>query len=217
MRAIAQPILGAVLLSSLAAAALTGAPSQPSHATTAEQAPAPGPSTDLTARDLVMAGKNCGMERWSVKTASDADRNLVSTNQHQTTIAALRSLARPGSLPPDGRAQPVEIREYVIAGTLTEYKLENDGDVHLVITDPAGSTLIAELADPSCVTAARFKPEITNVRRTFLARYTPTGSYQRTQRAIRVRGIGFFDRLHGQTGVAPNGIELHPVLGLGFP
>jgi hypothetical protein len=25
-------------------------------------------------------------------------------------------------------------------------------------------------------------------------------------------GIGFFDYLHGQTGVAPNGIELHPVL-----
>jgi len=26
-------------------------------------------------------------------------------------------------------------------------------------------------------------------------------------------GIGFFDRPHGQTGAAPNGIELHPVLG----
>jgi hypothetical protein len=26
-------------------------------------------------------------------------------------------------------------------------------------------------------------------------------------------GVGFFDRPHGQTGVAPNGIELQPVLG----
>jgi hypothetical protein len=26
-------------------------------------------------------------------------------------------------------------------------------------------------------------------------------------------GVAFFDFLHGQTGVAPNGIELHPVLG----
>src|SRR5439155_9710638 len=26
-------------------------------------------------------------------------------------------------------------------------------------------------------------------------------------------GVGFFDFLHGQTGVAPNGIELHPVVG----
>jgi len=28
-----------------------------------------------------------------------------------------------------------------------------------------------------------------------------------------VTGVGFFDFLHGQTGVAPNGIELHPVIG----
>ena len=27
-----------------------------------------------------------------------------------------------------------------------------------------------------------------------------------------IDGVGFFDRLHGQAGVAPNGIELHPVL-----
>jgi hypothetical protein len=29
----------------------------------------------------------------------------------------------------------------------------------------------------------------------------------------RVSGVAFFDFLHGQTGVARNGIELHPVLG----
>jgi len=29
---------------------------------------------------------------------------------------------------------------------------------------------------------------------------------------VRVTGILFFDRLHGQIGVAPNGVELHPVL-----
>jgi hypothetical protein len=28
----------------------------------------------------------------------------------------------------------------------------------------------------------------------------------------RITGVGFFDRMHGQTGVAPNVIELHPVL-----
>jgi hypothetical protein len=29
-------------------------------------------------------------------------------------------------------------------------------------------------------------------------------------------GVGFFDVIHGQRGVAPNGIELHPVLGICF-
>jgi hypothetical protein len=33
---------------------------------------------------------------------------------------------------------------------------------------------------------------------------------------VRVTGIGMFDFLHGQTGVAPNGIELHPVLNIVF-
>jgi hypothetical protein len=29
----------------------------------------------------------------------------------------------------------------------------------------------------------------------------------------RVVGVAFFDFKHGQTGVAPNAIELHPILG----
>jgi len=29
---------------------------------------------------------------------------------------------------------------------------------------------------------------------------------------VRIKGVGFWDEIHGQTGVAPNGIELHPVL-----
>ena len=29
-------------------------------------------------------------------------------------------------------------------------------------------------------------------------------------------GVGFFDRDHGQTGAAPNNIELHPVLSIRF-
>ena len=31
-------------------------------------------------------------------------------------------------------------------------------------------------------------------------------------RKARVTGVAFFDFNHGQTGVAPNAIELHPIL-----
>ena len=31
--------------------------------------------------------------------------------------------------------------------------------------------------------------------------------------AATISGVGFFDFQHGQRGVAPNAIELHPVLG----
>jgi hypothetical protein len=33
---------------------------------------------------------------------------------------------------------------------------------------------------------------------------------------VQITGVGFFDFIHGQTGVAPNGIELHPVLSISF-
>jgi hypothetical protein len=32
----------------------------------------------------------------------------------------------------------------------------------------------------------------------------------------RITGVGFFDRKHGQLGVAPNGVEIHPILDIKF-
>jgi hypothetical protein len=33
---------------------------------------------------------------------------------------------------------------------------------------------------------------------------------------VTLRGLGFFDFAHGQDGVAPNAIELHPVISIEF-
>jgi hypothetical protein len=33
---------------------------------------------------------------------------------------------------------------------------------------------------------------------------------------VSLIGVGFFDKPHGQSGRAPNAIELHPVLGICF-
>ena len=38
-------------------------------------------------------------------------------------------------------------------------------------------------------------------------------SHVRLCRQAKITGVAFFDFKHGQTGVAPNAIELHPVLG----
>jgi hypothetical protein len=37
-------------------------------------------------------------------------------------------------------------------------------------------------------------------------------SYVRLCRRAKITGVAFFDFKHGQTGVAPNAIELHPIL-----
>ena len=161
---------------------------------------------------------SCGVERWSVKTGTDADVGLVNINNPVLqTISYLRSQTAPATLPASNRVQPIETTTFVIDATLVEYKLETDSDYHLVIKDAAGNTMIAEIPDPACVgTGSPFAIEIQNSRQEFDATYNVTTSFQTANIPVQLIGVGFFDFLHGQTGVAPNGIELHPVLDIKF-
>jgi len=63
---------------------------------------------------------------------------------------------------------------------------------------------------------SRVLEQATAAKRKFLQliRSVPTYRYIRLRKPIKVRvtGVVFFDRVHGQIGVAPNGVELHPVL-----
>jgi hypothetical protein len=161
---------------------------------------------------------SCGVERWSVKTGTDADANLINLQSiTQTTIATLVAQPAPSSLPSNNRVQPTETTVFQLHDTLTEFKLENDSDYHLVLSDGAGHTMIAEIPDPACVgSSSPLLSQIKNARSEFDARYTPTGSFQTVNVPVTVTGVGFFDFLHGQAGVAPNGIELHAVLDVQF-
>jgi hypothetical protein len=160
----------------------------------------------------------CGVERWSVKTGTDADVGLVNLNSStNTTIAALRAPAAPNPIPANNRVSPWETTEWVLNATLTLYKLESDSDYHLVLQDAGGLTMIVEIPSPTCVGAGSpFLPGITNARNEFNAKFTATTSFQTANIPVQIKGVGMFDFLHGQTGVAPNGIELHPVLDVIF-
>jgi hypothetical protein len=160
----------------------------------------------------------CGVERWSVKTGTDADVGLVNLNSStNTTIAALRAPAAPNPIPANNRVSPWETTQWVLNATLTLYKLESDSDYHLVLQDAGGLTMIVEIPSPTCVGAGSpFLPGITNARNEFNAKFTATTSFQTANIPVKVTGVGMFDFLHGQTGVAPNGIELHPVLDIVF-
>src|SRR5258708_29974443 len=97
---------------------------------------------------------SCGVERWSVKTGTDADVSKVDLGSTtSTTIASRAALTAPGTLPSSNRVSPVETTVYAIDATLTELKLESDSDYHLVISDGAGHTMISEIPDPACVGA----------------------------------------------------------------
>jgi hypothetical protein len=160
----------------------------------------------------------CGVERWSVKTGTDPDAGKVNlSSSTNTTITSMRAIPAPSPIPSNNRVAPTETTQWVINATLTEYKLESDSDYHLVLSDASGNTMIVEIPSPTCVGAGSpFLPGIQNARSEFNARFTATTSFQTANIPVQIKGVGMFDFLHGQTGVAPNGIELHPVLDVIF-
>src|SRR5262245_35320980 len=160
----------------------------------------------------------CGVERWSVKTGTDPDAGLVNLNSSSnTTVSSMRAFTAPSPIPANNRVSPAETTQWVINATLTQYKLEGDSDYHLVLADASGNTMIVEIPSPTCVGAGSpFFAGIQNARSEFDARFTATTSFQTANIPVQVKGVGMFDFLHGQTGVAPNGIELHPVLDIVF-
>jgi len=172
--------------------------------------------TSLAPPDLW--AQSCGVERWSVKTGTDADVGLVNVNSTTAnTILTMRGWPAPNPIPPNNRVSPYETTVWVLNATLTQYKLESDSDYHLILQDASGNTMIAEIPLPSCVgSSSPFLSKITSARSAFNAKYTPTGSFQTANIPVQITGVGMFDFLHGQTGVAPNGIELHPVLSIVF-
>jgi hypothetical protein len=100
---------------------------------------------------------------------------------------------------------------------LLRVKQEADSDFHLVLSDSGGRTMIAEVPAPQCVgNNSVFLHQLRYVRKTFTARFHPTSSWQRGRWPVTVTGVGFFDFRHGQSGVAPNAIELHPVLAIRY-
>jgi hypothetical protein len=177
--------------------------------------------------EVEQAHHGCGVERWTVKTGTDAGAAAVDIAHPQdTTIAALAALPPPTreqlDANPSSRIGAAETTAYRLSGvTLTGYKLEADGDFHLVLTDSAGNTMIAEIPKPACVgDASPWRSAIATTRQAFDAAFpgaeTQTSFVRPDRLLTAISGAGFFDFLHGQTGVAPNAIELHAVTGIDF-
>ncbi len=159
----------------------------------------------------------CGTERWSVKTATDDDVTSVNTVPQPTTIAALDVLPVPANQSAScNRNPPTETQVYVLQNVnLTFHSLESDGDYHITADDGAGNTMILEVPFPGCVghdacsSNQPFLCEITHARAAIDALHPSDGQSLGVGTAV---GIGFFDFKHNQTDVAPNAIELHPLL-----
>ena len=185
-----------------------------------------------------------GTERWPVKVAADPEAGSVDlSNRLLTTLADLVHFKRP-QLPSDDETRlPEERTVRIVDGRLVKFKLESgktgDRDYHLVISDdtlqfsaggtntsPSPHSFVAEVADTDCIggrdgdpnARSRFQDQLAAVRRAFDQQFpTITGGWNDAEGIpVRITGVSFFDRQHGQVGRALNGMEIHPVLEIVF-
>jgi hypothetical protein len=210
------------------------------------------------------------VERWPVKTGTDADVNEVGQNVVKgeylgqgvvrTTVEEMLTLPRASDMPPvhseftknslyqNHRSAPTETTIWELTATIVEVKLEQDGDYHLVLQGASeGATMIGEIPnpDPAFVGNPKWLAEIKNARdamdKKLGAPLQPVGfkredmappTVERAERPPKqgsagegmtpvnaraiITGAGFFDSSHGQTGVAPTAIEIHPIFSIEF-
>lgn len=174
---------------------------------------------------------SCGGDhRWDVKTLSDAKADQVRfahPQRHSIRYLLGRTDPHVGThTARDADGSHVELTVYKLIGVhLYNARIEEDGDVHLVIRDKYLShKMIVEFPNTLCRGAkdSAQMAEMQQARDTFASLCgLPSWATRVTKASPRplagtasLTGVGFFDLKHGtpQDGVAPNNIELHPLL-----
>jgi len=161
----------------------------------------------------------CGSERWAVKTLTDPAASRIAFSKVKSTdVAAMRHIRVPFRLKStSARRLGAERTVYRLTVRLMGMKREDDSDIHLVVADPKlGGSMIVEFPASFCDVGASsvLRARMTKARQNLAKACggeARTSFVQLTGTAT-ITGVGFFDLIHGQTGVAPNGIELHPAL-----
>ncbi len=171
----------------------------------------------------------CGTERWDIKTLSDGSAAQVNFTAKNSTVKELFNLPAPAT---GAKRNPAEKQTYTVHAKLIGYKIEfnpelakpGDHDFHIVLQDLNGpETMVVEIPDIACSGACSSvkKDAIAQARGDFLNGVTtpPTSRFFTLKQPVEVTvtGVGFFDFEHGQTGLAKNCVELHPVLDFQFP
>jgi hypothetical protein len=135
-----------------------------------------------------------------------------------TTISALNGVGSHCSALPEARTFTEEFQTYEVIGRIVTVRAEDDHDYHVALADPSdtAATVVTELADPACQGAASspYRTFLVNARSSFADLLGGRSPNTLVGMLVRVRGVGFFDFDHGQTGRSRSCIELHPVISI---
>jgi hypothetical protein len=161
--------------------------------------------------------RDCGRERWDVKTLKDADTSSIDfAHPKEVTVD---QLTRMRAFQPTEYMvrQWFEHSHFVVKALLYGYSENRDREFVLYLRDPVSNrTMVSEIPDPDC-------PEVAVTSRAML--YGAARQWVRdhvgrpteklaTPLTVRISGIGMYSRLSNQTGMSENGLEIHPVLSI---
>ena len=165
--------------------------------------------------------QNCGTERWNIKTLSDKDTIKINFNEIiPSTVHEQVSLEKPHEKITSRLDS--ETKVYSIKCFIVGYKKENnDKDIHIIIEDiDTDETMVAEIPSSECFEIQKTSRYLlfkqlqewftNNIGQPSSSKFT----YLEKHIPVTITGVGFFDFMHGQKGMAENGREIHPVLSI---
>jgi hypothetical protein len=156
-----------------------------------------------------------GEEKWEQKVMIDDAAASIENTYVETTIADILTIntkTQANKFSDKKPRMPFESQIYRVRHCfITDVLRENDNDLHLVIEDGNGNHMIAEIPDPECPDAASsdWSELFYGARETMLQYANNYRHYM-----FSITGVLFLDKAHGQTGRAPNNVEIHPILEL---
>lgn len=151
-----------------------------------------------------------GKERWDVKSLNDKNADKIDTNDLIVSVKALSEIPNLSKVYKNATRMHVEMKTFTIICVVKKVIKEDDGDYHLIVSDTGFSNnqMIVEIINPHYANP-KYYSLINQARENLIY-------YQRKKQLInntfKITGVAFFDIPHNQGGVAPNYIELHPVL-----
>jgi hypothetical protein len=164
-----------------------------------------------TATSARSSTAGCESAARGLTTLSDPQRRLVNLEPKDTTLDAIAQLPRPNPTPAT-RDTAFERRVWRLSAQITEFRLEADGEIQLVLFD-AGVYGIAKMPAPGCVPKnARARQAIVKARQRFVrACGQATNSWKPLGAVVNISGVGFWDKPHTQEPHAANFAEQDPV------
>jgi hypothetical protein len=159
----------------------------------------------------------CG-GRTEIETLSDHDQSKVDLAPVATRIDRLRTLHRPHLIELSGRRGPVETTTFSFRARLLAMKRRPRNGIAVVVAAPSArrQTMIIGFEHPCGGWQTRKETNL--MKHAKAALVSACGSPPKARKRValtgqaEISGVGFFGP-RGRADAAPNGIEIHPVLG----